>query len=85
MDALVNGFPDTPIISALVQIFRVFAQSTGAWFWFAQAPSDRNLSDLPTRGVDLPLPAKYYSDFEILEILGTWVTLHRKKEEFPFS
>ena len=81
-DSLVKGFPDAPVIKTLVQIFWAFAQSIGTWFWPEQVPSIRNIADLPTRGVDLLLPYLGYSDFQILEILKTWVTSGRKKEEF---
>ena len=81
-DALVRGYSNTPVINTLVQIFWAFAQSIGAWFWFEQVPSGRNIADLPTRGVELPLPSLAYSDFQILEILKTWATSPHKKEEF---
>ena len=78
-DALVNGFPDTPIINTLVLAFWAFAQSIGAWFWFEHVPANQNIADLPTRWAEHPHPSKVYLNINILNILKEWATLPRKK------
>ena len=84
-DALVKGFSPTPVINTLIQIFWAFAQCSGALFWFEQIPSGRNIADLPTREVSLPLDSKIQPSFAILGVIKRWVTeIHDKKEYFSF-
>ena len=73
-DALVKGHSDSPAIDKLIKIFWAFAQSSGAWVWIEHVPGTRNIADLPTRNVALPLPHKFSSAFGILNILSKWVT-----------
>ena len=80
--ALVKGFRPTPAIIALIQIFRAFAQCSGALFWFDQIPSGRNMAELPTRGSPVPMDSNIHLSFAILGIIIRWVTEARAKEEY---
>ena len=73
-DALAKGHSDTRAIDIIIRIFWEFAQASGTWVWIEQAPSSRNISDLPTRNAPLPLPSKAESSFGILNILKELAT-----------
>ena len=71
--AFSKGYSNSPVIDNLIKISRAFAQSSGAWVWSEHVPGARNIADLPTRDVVLPLPFRFSSSFGVLSILSNWV------------
>ena len=81
-DALVKGFSPTRIINRMVRIFWACMQRNGIWAWIEQIESEKNISDLPTRGEELPLKSQVKRNFGILENLRRLIETDCPKESF---
>ena len=81
-DALVKGFSPTRVINRMIQIFWASIQRNGIWVWIEHVGSTKNISDLPTRGVELPLKSQVEREFGILEKLREIIEQECPKESF---
>ena len=81
-DALVKGFPPTPVKNRLIQLFWAIVQVEGIWAWFEWVPSGVNVGDLHTRNAKISFPVDYEWEFGFLDILQSWETDYVSKEAF---